>query len=122
MGIKALDRGYDNNQFYEYFTNNNEKFVIRVKRNRDVIHNGKVINIFKLANKYKGKYVTIVKNKAGKAKKCKFSYIPIILPAIPDKKLTLVVIREFGKIPMMLITNLNPTDKKLSLTILKVLE
>lgn len=120
IGIKALDRGYDNNQFYEYFTNNNERFVIRAKRNRDVIHSGKVINIFKLANKYKGRYVTIVKNKAGKAKKCKFSYIPITLPAMPDKKLTLVVVRGFGKIPMMLITNLNPTDKRLSLTILKV--
>ncbi|MCB5560699.1 transposase, partial [Anaerosalibacter bizertensis] len=112
--------GYDNNQFYEYFTNNNEKFVIRAKRNRDVIYNGKVINIFKLANKYKGKYVTTVKNKAGKAKKCKFSHIPIALPAMPDKKLTLVIIRGFGKIPMMLITNLNPTDKRLSIAILKV--
>ncbi|MCG4583630.1 hypothetical protein L0P54_11600, partial [Anaerosalibacter bizertensis] len=120
VGIKALDRGYDNNQFYEYFTNNNEKFVIRAKRNRDVIYNGKVINIFKLANKYKGKYVTTVKNKAGKAKKCKFSHIPIALPAMPDKKLTLVIIRGFGKIPMMLITNLNPTDKRLSIAILKV--
>lgn len=39
---------------------------------------------------------------------------------MPDKKLTLVVVSRFGKIPMMLITNLNPTDKRLSLTILKV--
>lgn len=120
IGIKALDRDYDNNLFYEYFTNNSEQFVIRAKRNRDVIHNSKVINILNLANKYKGKYVTIVKSKAGKAKKCKFSYIPISLPDIPDEKLTLVVIRGFGKIPMMLITNLNPTDKRLSLAILKV--
>ncbi|MEY8305031.1 transposase, partial [Anaerosalibacter bizertensis] len=60
------------------------------------------------------------KNKAGKAKKCKFSHIPIALPAMPDKKLTLVIIRGFGKIPMMLITNLNPTDKRLSIAILKV--
>ena len=120
IGIKALDRGYDDNRFYRYFTQNEEQFVIRAKRNRDVIHNGKVINIFNLAIKYKGKYVTMVKNKAGKVKKCKFSYIPISLPAIPDEKLTLVVIRGFGKIPMMLITSLNPTDKRLSLAILKV--
>ena len=59
------------------------------------------------------------KNEAGKATKCKFSYIPITLPIIPDKKLTLVVIRGFGKLPMMLITNINPTDKRLSLAILK---
>ncbi|WP_113802828.1 hypothetical protein [Garciella nitratireducens] len=93
VGIKALDRGYDDNKFYKYFTKNEEQFVIRAKRNRDVIDNGKVINILNLANKYKGRYVTIMKNKAGKARKCKFSYIPISLPAIPDEKLTLIIIR-----------------------------
>ncbi|WP_200810736.1 transposase [Garciella nitratireducens] len=61
-----------------------------------------------------------MKNKAGKARKCKFSYIPISLPAIPDEKLTLIIIRGLGKVAMMLITNLNPTDKRLSLAILKV--
>lgn len=54
------------------------------------------------------------------ALKCKFSYVPIPLPIIPDKNLTLVIIRGFGKLPMMLITNINPTNKRLSLTILKV--
>ncbi|WP_213818394.1 hypothetical protein [Garciella nitratireducens] len=49
VGIKALDRGYDDNKFYKYFTKNEEQFVIRAKRNRDVIHNGKVINILKFS-------------------------------------------------------------------------
>lgn len=119
-GIKALDRGYDNNQFYKYFTDNDEQFIIRAKKNRDVIHNGKAINIFKLASKYKGKYTTTIKDKVGKKRKLKFSYINITLPSIPNKKLILVVIRGFGKIPMMLITNINPTDKRLSLAIIKV--
>lgn len=119
-GIRALDRGYDNKLFYQYFIENEEKFVIRSKKNRNVIHNDKSINILELANKYKGKYSIIIKNEAGKSKKCKFSYIPITLPAMPNKKLTLVVVRGFGKIPMMIITNINPTDKALASTIIKV--
>lgn len=65
-GIRALDRGYDNKLFYQYFIDNEEKFVIRSKKNRDAIHNDKTINILELANKYKGKYTIIIKNEAGK--------------------------------------------------------
>lgn len=120
LGIKALDRGYDNMKFFQYFIQNEEQFVLRVKKNRNVIHNNKTINILELANKYKGKYSTFVKNKAGRVKKCKFSYVTIALPSIPDKKLTLVVVRGFGKIPMLLISNIQPKDKRLTLTIMKV--
>lgn len=120
IGIKALDRGYDNKIFYKYFIDKDEQFVIRAKSNRDVLFKDKSINILKLANKYKGKYTMIIKNKAGKAKKCKFSFIPISLPVIPDKKLTLVVVRGFSKKPMMLISNVMPNDKRLTLAIVKV--
>lgn len=119
-GIKALDRGYDDKKFYKYFTDNKENFVIRAKGNRNVIHNSKSINILKLANKYRGKFSTIVTNKAGKAKKCKFSFIQISLPDLPNEPLTLVVIRGFSKTPMMLISNIKPNDKKLTLAIIKV--
>ncbi|MHC6179180.1 transposase [Clostridium sp. JNZ X4-2] len=118
--MRALDRGFDDKKFYRYFINSNEPFVIRAKCNRNVIHNGKSINILKLANKYHGRFSTIVRNKAGKAKKCKFSFIPIALPDIPYKSLTLVVIRGFGKVPMMLISSIKPDDKRLTLTIIQV--
>lgn len=120
LGVKALDRGYDDNRFYTYFTEQEESFVIRAKKNRNVIHKGKVINILKLANKYRGKYSTLVKNKEGKVTKCKFSYAPISLPSLPDKKLTLVIVRGFGKIPMMLISDIEPEDKRLTEAIIKV--
>ena len=54
--IRAFDRGYDNNRYYEYLIKHNEKFVIRARKNRNVIHNGKRINIMELAHKFKGKY------------------------------------------------------------------
>jgi len=119
-GIKALDRGYDDRKFYKHFTDNEELFVIRAKKNRNVINKGKSINILKLANKYQGKFSTIVTNKAGKSKKCKFSFIQITLPDVPNKPLTLVVVRGFGKIPMMIISSILPTDKRLTLSIIQV--
>ena len=119
-GIRTLDRRYDANAYYEYFLRNNEKFVIRVKKNRNVRHKGKTVNILELVNKYKGKYSMKFEDKAGKKIQCKISYIPITLPLAPKKELTLVVVHGFGETPMMLISNLKSTDKRLSVIITKV--
>ncbi len=120
-GIYALDRWYDNNLFFKYFTENNNEcdFVIRMKKTRNVIYKDKKMNILDVANLYKGKYVTCFKDKHGVNKKVKFSYAKIQLPAIADKQLTLVIVRGLGKTPMMLISNLNPKSKKLTKTILE---
>jgi len=121
-GIYALDRWYDNNLFFKYFTKNNHEcdFVIRAKKTRNIIYKGEKVNILDAANFYQGKYVTYFKNKHNRKKKVKFSYTKIKLPAISDKYLTLVIVRGLGKTPMMLITNLKPKSKKLTHTILKV--
>ncbi|WP_432650562.1 hypothetical protein [Huintestinicola sp.] len=54
--IRTMDRGYDCNRYYEYFINHNEKFIIRAKKNRNVIYKGKTVNILELTNRFKGKY------------------------------------------------------------------
>src|SRR6056297_913916 len=118
-GIYALDRGYDANRYYEYFSKGNKDFVIRATGNRNVIYKGKSINIEKVAALYKGKYAYHYKNKNNKERHLKFSYAPIKLPALKDKELTLVIIRGLGKKPMLLISNLKPEAKKLTLAILK---
>ena len=118
-GIYALDRGYDANSFYEYFSGDNKDFVIRAKGNRNVIYKGESINIEKVDALYKGKYAYHYKNKKNKERHLKFSYAPIKLPALKDKELTLVIIRGLGKKPMLLISNLKPEAKKLTLAILK---
>jgi len=118
-GIYALDRGYDTNKYYKYFSNGNKDFVIRAMGNRHVIYKGKSINIEKVADLYKGKYAYHYKNKNNKERHLKFSYAPIKLPALKDKELTLVIIRGLGKKPMLLISNLKPEAKKLTLAILK---
>ena len=42
--VRTLDRGFDANDYYRYFLKNDEKFVIRAKKNRNVIYKGKTKN------------------------------------------------------------------------------
>ncbi len=118
--IRAFDRGYDNNRYYEYLIKNDEKFVIRAKKNRDVIYNGKRINIMELAKKFKGKYSLKYTKKNGFSADCKVSIIPIRLVCRPNDELNLIVCYGFGKEPMLLITNLKSDDKRLSIAVVKV--
>ena len=118
--IRAFDRGYDNNIYYSHLIKNNEKFIIRAKKNRDVIYKGERINIYELAKRFKGKYRLNFKNKSGLSAECKISIIPISLPCRPNDELNMVVCYGFGKIPMMLITNLKSDDKRLSVAVSKV--
>ena len=115
-----MDRGYDANVYDKYFLKNNEKFIIRATKNRNARYKGKTINILKLANEFKGKYSLKFKGKKGKKINCKASYIPIRLPLAPKKELTLVIVHGFGKIPMMLISNLKSTDSRFPVVITKV--
>lgn len=118
--IRAFDRGYDNNTYYEYLIKNSEKFIIRAKKNRDVIYKGERINILDLAKRFKGKYRLDFNRKNGKKAECKISIIPIRLLCRPNDDLNMIVCYGFGEIPMMLITNLKSDDKRLSVTVTKV--
>jgi hypothetical protein len=118
--IRALDRGYDANIYYEHLIRHNEKFVIRAKKNRDVIYQGKNTNILELAARFKGKFLLSFKKKNGVQADCKVSIVPIRLPCKPKAELNLVVCNGLGKTPMMLITNMKSDDKRLAVTVTKV--
>lgn len=119
--IRTLDRGFDGNAYYKYFLKKQEKFVIRAKRNRNVIYRGKPGNIMDVANKYKGNYRMDFMDRHGKKIECKISYIPVSLCEFPTKNLILVAVNGFGKDPMLLLTNLEMEQKKkLSLIAAKV--
>ena len=49
IGLWVLDRGYDSGRILSYFLDNNLNFVVRMKTNRDIIYEGKKINIFDAA-------------------------------------------------------------------------
>jgi hypothetical protein len=110
--VRTLDRGFDANDYYRYFLKNDEKFVIRAKKNRNVVYKNKTQNIMDVANLYKGNYRMDFMGKQGKKIECKISCIPVKLCEFPDKDLVLVVVYGFGKAPMLLITNLELTEKK----------
>ena len=110
--VRTLDRGFDGNEYYKYFLKRNEKFVIRAKKNRNVIYHGKTQNIMDVANKYKGNYRMDFMDKHGKKIECKISYIPVSLCEYPAKDLILVAVYGFGKNPMLLLTNLKMEERK----------
>lgn len=118
--IRTFDRGYDNNRYYKYLMEHEEKFIIRAKENRNVIYKGKQMNIMKAAHKFKGKYSLKFKKKNGITADCKISIIPIRLVCRPKTELNLVICYGFGKEPMLLITNLKSDDKRLGVTVVKV--
>lgn len=120
LGVRTMDRGYDALSYYEYFFSHNEPFVIRCKKNRDVVYKGKTQNILVLANMRKGKYRLDYQTKNGRKCCCKVSFLPVSLPKYPNERLQLVVVHGFGKDPMMLLTNLPVSDGRICLTISKV--
>lgn len=118
--IRTMDRGFDCNKYYEYFIKHNEKFIIRAKKNRNVIYKDKAVNILKLANQFKGKYKLEYIDKSGIKRNVKISIIPIRMCEFRKTELNLVVIHGFGATPMMLITNLHSDDKRLCTAVCKV--
>ncbi|MCI9080615.1 MAG: transposase, partial [Lachnospiraceae bacterium] len=111
-------------EYYRHFLCRDEKFIIRAKKNRNVIYKNKTYNITGVAKKYKENYCMCFTNRNGKTIQCKISYIPVKLCAFPEKDLVLVVVYGFGKNPMMLLTNLAVQEakdkKKLCLIVTKV--
>ena len=122
--IRTLDRGFDAKDYYRYFLERDEKFIIRVKKNRDIIYKNKTGNIMEAANKYKGNYCMNFTGRHGKKIQCKISYIPVKLCAFPEKDLVLVAVYGFGKNPMLLLTNLEVHEtaqkKKLCIIVAKI--
>jgi hypothetical protein len=118
--IRAFDRGYDGGYIFDYLIPKDENFIVRLVGNRNCTHKGETVLVSKLAEKFKGKYLLDFESKDGKKVGCKISIAPIFLPSHPDKQLNLVICRGFGKVPLMLLTNLNSDDPRLCVTIIKV--
>jgi hypothetical protein len=123
-GIYLFDRGFDRTAIYEKMFEQNQRFIIRIKKNRQVCYdvNGKseTINAPELAEKYKGKYSFKFKKEGRREKiECKVSCVPVSLPAYKDKELTLVIVYGFGEEPMLLLTNYKIEEPKLCVRVAK---
>jgi hypothetical protein len=118
-GIRVLDRGYDANVYMRYFIKEREKFIIRIKKNRIVHHNGMSKNIEALASRYKVK-CALKCTLQGETIHCKVTEIPIHLPEFGQFPLFLVVVYGFGKKPMYLLTNCKSNDSRFCIAITKM--
>ena len=78
------------------------------------------MNILELAKRFKGKYKLEYKDKSEIKRNVKISVIPIKLCEFKNTELNLVAVYGFGKVPMMLITNLKSDDKRLCTAVCKV--
>lgn len=108
----ALDRGFAANGYYRYFLKRGERFIIRAKKNRNIICNGQACNIMDVAPRYKGAYRMDFKNKGSRRVQCKMGCIPIRLCEFPAKELYLVEVYGFGAEPMLLLSDLKTQEKK----------
>jgi len=108
-GIYAIDRGGDRGKLYDKFLEKGKekRFVIRLEKTRDLTHKGVKKNCHLLATMLPCPYETvIIKYEDGKEEKVTVSYnaLPVRLPG-RDYPLFLVVVKGFGKEPMMLLTS-----------------
>ena len=90
------------NDYYRYFLKRGERFVVRARKNRNAIYNGKNCYIMDVAAKHKGNYCMDFKDKSGRTLNCKMSCIPVKLCEFFTKEMTFVAVYGFGAEPMLL--------------------
>ena len=108
-GIWVIDRGADRDTLFESLLKNKRDFIIRIKNNRDLIHDGKAIRSLWLAHACRLPHKkTIVRIIQGEEKSFQLNYgcIRVYLPECKDP-LTMVVVKGFGSQPMILLTSLD---------------
>jgi hypothetical protein len=124
-GIYAIDRGGDRGKLYDKFLEQDreKRFVIRLEKQRDLVHKGGKKNCYLLATLLPCPHQTVmIKYEAGKEEKTTISYnaLPVRLPG-RDYPLFLVVVKGFGKEPMMLLTSC-PVNLKVKEAIWRIVE
>lgn len=103
------DRGYDDKKIFRYFDKLGVEFVIRLKKNRNFLYNGKSINILELANSMKGK-INFKAKFQNEEKNLKISYTRVQLTDGEHEEYTCVFVYGLGEDPMLLITNKSVAD------------
>ena len=117
-GVYAIDRGGDRGKLYDKLLEKGKekRFVVRLTRNRDLIHKGMRKNCHLLATVLPCPHeAVIIKYEDGKEHKTTIFYnaLTVRLPG-EDYPLFLVIAKGFGKEPMMLLRKLpcKPKDLK----------
>lgn len=116
-GVYVYDRGGDNIEFYRFLLSEGLDFIVRLKE-RHVKSWGRKVTCGELAWQCRMLYrevVTFDHHGAERRVTIEFGVVPVRLPDIPDRLLHMVVVRGFGKQPMMLLTTLAKSTSRSSL-------
>jgi len=106
-GIYVLDRGGDRGEIFNSLFKRKLQFIIRLRGDRDLVFRKRNCQAADLARRCTMLYAeTIVKEVRGeeKAYHIEYGFRPVKLPG-RDEQLYLVVVKGYGKEPMMLLTN-----------------
>lgn len=114
----VMDRGYDNIEVMKKVLNQEDNFIIRLKKNRHLLYQSKKLSVHDLAIRRKGK-INFRSEIKGTVYDLKVSHITVEIPSLKGEKLTMVVVYGYGKEPMVLLTNKRVKKKAEVLSILK---
>jgi len=107
-GIFVYDRGGDRREFLVPWTADERvRYLVRQRGDRHLLYKGNPKSGKELAEICKTPYAeTVLKEKDGEEKAyfIHFGCVPVRLPECPERPLWLVLVKGFGKEPMMLLT------------------
>lgn len=116
-GIFVIDRGGDRRRLLAPWTKDASfRYLARQKGDRHLLYKNKPKSCFTLAGICKTPYAEkLMRIKGGKEEffHVHFGFLPVRLPECPDRPLCLVVVKGFGKKPLMLLTT-EPMRRNLS--------
>lgn len=108
QGVLVYDRGGDRREFLIPWTRDSScHYIIRQRGDRNLLYRGNPQSGLSLAESCKTPYsTTVVKEKGGREQVffIQFGFVPVRLPEHPDRALWLVVVKGFGRNPLMLLT------------------
>ena len=124
-GIWTLDRGGDRRKIFIPLLQRKVQFVVRMTTKRDMIdRQGKVRNIASIAQgtrcSQKAEVTVHPKADFPQRKTIRIGYERVSFTFEESRDLTLVVIKGFGKEPIMLLTNLKVESPEDALTIIEI--
>ncbi|GGB63865.1 hypothetical protein GCM10011409_46140 [Lentibacillus populi] len=114
----VMDRGYDNIEVMKKILKQKNNFIIRLKKNRNLLYQNKKFPVHNLAIRRKGK-INFRSEIKGTVYDLKVSHLTVEIPSLKGQKFTMVVVYGYGKEPMVLLTNKRVQKKEEVLSILK---
>lgn len=119
-GVWVLDRGGDRRELYRDLVpeNKGRRFIVRLKGDRHLLCGRQRASALCLSHGCSLPYAeTIIREESGseKVSHLEYGFRPVRLPEYPDTPLWLVVVKGFGREPMMLLTNIPMRRKRKAL-------